>query len=381
MKLKLYSSIIILIITIFAAISFHQSILAAELKNQPSVTEKNDEMENIENLIIIDGLDMDSESSSNNNEFENDQGRIIYDNTFDDDISNTRINLDKGSKSLSKNKIHKRPESSNDILSGLQRKDKRWHLTEHKIRKGENLFAIARKYTTDHRLIINANNIKNPDSLKTGKIIMVPNRNGVNYKVCKGDTIIGICKKYKIEKNQIFSHNMIKKNIIRKDDVLFLPDISAPEEINADRSKTLKDNINYKKYSIETCKRTFRWPLKGRITSAFGTRIDPITQKRKFHCGLDIGTDVGTQVTASADGRVIFSGWKKGYGRVIILKHADGFITVYAHNSMNLSETGDSVLSGQQIALSGMSGAVTGSHLHFEIRKYLTPLNPMRFLK
>ena len=96
---------------------------------------------------------------------------------------------------------------------------------------------------------------------------------------------------------------------------------------------------------------------------------------------MDIGAEIGTSVMASADGEAIFSGWKKGYGRVIILKHKDGYITVYAHNKKNIISTGDKVEKGEVIASSGMSGAVTGPHLHFEIRKYVTPLNPYRFLK
>ncbi|HQP49609.1 MAG TPA: M23 family metallopeptidase, partial [Spirochaetota bacterium] len=83
----------------------------------------------------------------------------------------------------------------------------------------------------------------------------------------------------------------------------------------------------------------------------------------------------------SADGKVIFSGWKDIYGNMIILKHDDGFITVYAHNKKNLVSENDMVTRGDTIALSGMTGFVTGPHLHYEIRKHLTPLNPGRFLR
>ena len=90
---------------------------------------------------------------------------------------------------------------------------------------------------------------------------------------------------------------------------------------------------------------------------------------------------MGTPIKAAAPGRVIFSGWKTGYGRVVIIRHRGGYITVYAHNSKNQARVDQYVDPGNVIAYSGKSGAATGGHLHFEIRKYVNPLNPMRFLK
>ncbi|HSA15316.1 MAG TPA: M23 family metallopeptidase, partial [Spirochaetota bacterium] len=88
----------------------------------------------------------------------------------------------------------------------------------------------------------------------------------------------------------------------------------------------------------------------------------------------------GTPIKAAAAGTVIFSDWKNGYGKVIVIRHDNGYISVYAHNSSNEVQKGDQVKSGDIVALSGSTGAVTGAHLHFEIRKYVTPLNPTRFL-
>jgi len=78
---------------------------------------------------------------------------------------------------------------------------------------------------------------------------------------------------------------------------------------------------------------------------------------------------------------VIFSGWKDGYGNTVIMRHEDGYITVYAHNLKTTVEEGAFVKQGGTVALSGRTGAVTGAHLHFEIRKYLTPLDPLRLLR
>ncbi len=121
--------------------------------------------------------------------------------------------------------------------------------------------------------------------------------------------------------------------------------------------------------------------MRGKITSAFGKRRDPLSGKRRFHCGIDISANVGTAIVAAESGKVIYSGRKGGYGNVVILRHKNGYITVYGHNNKNKVKQGNNVKKGQLIARSGMTGRVTGAHLHFEIRKYVTPLNPMRFLK
>jgi len=133
----------------------------------------------------------------------------------------------------------------------------------------------------------------------------------------------------------------------------------------------------------DTSKIVMSWPVRGPITSGFGYRRDPFTgsREKRFHCGLDIGAEIGTPVKAASEGKVIFSGWKGSYGYMVVISHKNNYITVYAHNSKNLVETGEIVTRGQVIALTGNTGAVTGAHLHFEIRKGTVPLNPQRMLK
>jgi murein DD-endopeptidase MepM/ murein hydrolase activator NlpD len=96
---------------------------------------------------------------------------------------------------------------------------------------------------------------------------------------------------------------------------------------------------------------------------------------------MDIGCPIDTPVKAAASGKVIYSGWKDIFGNMVIIKHDRGYISVYAHNKTNIVREDDLVKAGDIIARSGMTGSVTGPHLHFEIRKHLTPLNPRRFLR
>lgn len=121
------------------------------------------------------------------------------------------------------------------------------------------------------------------------------------------------------------------------------------------------------------------YPAAGRVTSRFGYRNDPISGRRTFHEGYDIANSYGTPIYATADGIVTFSGRNGGYGNQIIINHGNGFETVYAHNSKNIAKKGDFVRKGQVIAYMGSTGRSTGAHLHYEVRKYGTPVNPANY--
>ena len=122
----------------------------------------------------------------------------------------------------------------------------------------------------------------------------------------------------------------------------------------------------------------FQWPLKTvavTIGSPFGARWG------RPHEGIDLPAPVGTPVFAAADGQVIYAGHGvRGYGNLIVVKHAGELLTVYAHNSVLLVSQGQPVRAGDRIALVGQSGHATGPHLHFEVRRGQIPTNPMNFL-
>ena len=104
--------------------------------------------------------------------------------------------------------------------------------------------------------------------------------------------------------------------------------------------------------------------------------------KRKIlHTGIDIAAPNGTPVKAPAGGEVIYNGWLRGYGRVVVLNHGRGLSTLYAHLSASLVQEGQEVKAGAVIARVGKTGNTTGPHLHFEVRKYGTPTEPLNYLK
>jgi murein DD-endopeptidase MepM/ murein hydrolase activator NlpD len=119
----------------------------------------------------------------------------------------------------------------------------------------------------------------------------------------------------------------------------------------------------------------------GRLTSGYGLRKDPFSGRLSHHDGIDIAAKKGTSIRPVKDGHVVFSGWQRGYGRMVIVRHNDGTESVYGHTSKNLVHVGDDVTLKTPIAEVGSTGRSTGTHLHFELRmdgKSVDPLPSLR---
>jgi murein DD-endopeptidase MepM/ murein hydrolase activator NlpD len=121
---------------------------------------------------------------------------------------------------------------------------------------------------------------------------------------------------------------------------------------------------------------TFRWPVRGKVITSYGAKTNG-----KANDGINLAVPEGTPVKAAEDGVVAYSGNElKGYGNLVLVRHANGYVTAYAHASELLVKRGDSIKRGQVIAKSGQSGEVGSPQLHFEIRKGSTPVDPLQFL-
>ncbi len=123
------------------------------------------------------------------------------------------------------------------------------------------------------------------------------------------------------------------------------------------------------------------YPMKGKLTSRFGRRSDPINHKLAFHAGIDIKGTIGRKIEATADGVVTKASYdKNGFGHYVILRHGNGYKTVFGHMSKKLVKKGDKVRRGQTIGLMGNTGRSTGPHLHYEVRYKGKSINPEKYL-
>lgn len=121
-------------------------------------------------------------------------------------------------------------------------------------------------------------------------------------------------------------------------------------------------------------------PICGTLTSAFGYREHPIEGEERFHYGVDLAADTGTAISCFADGTVTAVGESSSYGKYCIVTHAGGYSTLYAHCSRITASSGTAVTEGQKIAEVGETGMATGPHLHFELHRDGTYLNPIYYV-
>ncbi len=158
-----------------------------------------------------------------------------------------------------------------------------------------------------------------------------------------------------------------------------VPDYALSPELTSQSVENSRPVVNKSSLSATNVV-NYQMPVRGRISSEFGNRFHPIDKIVKFHAGIDIAAPVGTPIATAASGTVVFAGWNKGYGNMVIIEHPDGRQTRYGHASKLFVQTGDTVTAGQQIAAVGSTGKSTGPHLHFEMREDGEPINPLKFL-
>jgi septal ring factor EnvC (AmiA/AmiB activator) len=123
------------------------------------------------------------------------------------------------------------------------------------------------------------------------------------------------------------------------------------------------------------------WPAVGEVSAGFGTVVHPRFKTRVPHPGLDIEGDFSTSIRSVFDGQVVFAAWMRGYGLTVIVDHGGGVLSVYAHASVLLVETGDRVVRGQSLGRVGETGSLRGPYLYFELRVDGKPADPVKWLR
>jgi murein DD-endopeptidase MepM/ murein hydrolase activator NlpD len=123
------------------------------------------------------------------------------------------------------------------------------------------------------------------------------------------------------------------------------------------------------------------WPVMGHITDSFGERLDPFSGEGAFHTGVDVASDYGAPVHATADGVITIATNHPGYGRLVVIDHGFGITTWYAHLSAFSTVVGSRIRRGEVVGYTGISGRSTGPHVHYEVRVNNAPVNPWRYMK
>ena len=237
---------------------------------------------------------------------------------------------------------------------------------QYRVQSSDSVSGIAQKYKVSVGAIVASNNIPNVRKLQAGSIIKIPNVDGIPHMVKAGDTLSKISISYNIPLDVILDINDIKSDNIKPGETIFITGARMNDD---DLRLSLGE--------------TFTYPLRNRyITSPYGMRKSPFTGAWQFHDGVDFRAEIGTPVLASMDGtvEVVTQNWL--YGKYIIIKHHNGYKTLYGHlNSYNVKK-GEKVTRGKKIAESGNTGNSTGPHLHFGVYdKNGAKVNPLELIK
>jgi murein DD-endopeptidase MepM/ murein hydrolase activator NlpD len=198
------------------------------------------------------------------------------------------------------------------------------------------------------------------------------------HTVSPEDTWTSIAHQYGVSANSLKAHNP-KRSVasLRTGEKLYVPF----EESGAWNSDLLPAEYVVVPMAPADGGGSFSWPVMGSVSSGFGLRY---TRRRgeRNHDGIDIVAPKGTAVKASRSGHVIYASNRiSGYGNMVIVQHAEGFSTVYAHLSRFAVKKGQYIGRGQKVGLVGRTGRASGVHLHFEVRKERLPVDPLLYLQ
>lgn len=251
--------------------------------------------------------------------------------------------------------------------ANVQIEDNSYRITTYKVRKGDSMTLIAKTFGVSPATIRWANDLQSGAVLKEGQTLVILPISGVQHVVKKGDTVTSLAKKYGGDPDEIYDFNGLTQGdqlevgsvvIIPDGEITLPPETSSPPSTSQSPALVRGGGLDIRGY--------YRSPL------ASYTR----TQGFHGYNGVDLANSCGAPVTAAASGSVIIaraSGWNGGYGKYIVISHANGTQTLYSHLSAVDVVPGYNVAQGQRIGLVGATGKSTGCHLHFEVRGARNP--------
>lgn len=253
----------------------------------------------------------------------------------------------------------------------------------HMVERGNTVYAIARLYGVPVRAIIEANSLEPPYLLRVGDRLRVPSPRA--HEVTKGDTVYSISRRYGVPMNELMRANGISPpyTIVIGQTLIIPPAGAAPVQAASSKPAAAAAPPRATPAQVAALPnpppragRSFGWPIKGKIILGFGPQAGGSNND-----GINIAVPRGAKVAAAENGIVAYAGNElRGFGNLVLVKHADGFMTAYGHNEQLLVVRGQKVRKGQVIARAGSSGNVAAPQLHFEIRKGRSAVDPLRYL-
>ena len=264
--------------------------------------------------------------------------------------------------------------------------------------RGDTVYGLARRHRVSVRAIIDANRLSPPYHLKAGQRVVLPR--GRRHVVRRGDTLYALARQYRVNPHALARANGLKPPYtIHSGQKLLLPGQPVPQSARPAAkpgvrgAETGPTNTAKAKASLSRARRKapppdvprppaasgrgFIWPVKGRVVSGFGAKAKGLRND-----GINIAARRGTPVKAAENGVVVYAGNElRGFGNLLLIKHAGGWVTAYAHNDKVLVKRGQKVGKGQRIATVGSTGGVKKPQLHFEMRRGRTPRDPRKYLR
>ena len=292
---------------------------------------------------------------------------------------------------------------------------KRAEQITYKVKKKDTVPAIAKRYGVKQDTILMNNKNALNNKMKVGDTITFPSIDGLYYKLEKNDTLAKIAKKYGISVVDIVDYNNINPKKLKAGSTIFLKGVTlqkykdvegrliAAQQAKEDKKKNKEKEKEKPEKPPKGAKDSappppppqdddgeksaaysgagFAYPVRyAGVSSPFGNRYHPVLKRYILHTGVDLVAKY-VPLRAAKAGVVTFAGNMSGYGKIIIIRHDNGYETRYAHLSVISTNVGEHVNQGDLIGKTGNSGRTTGAHLHFEIRQNGVPKNPMKYLR
>lgn len=249
-----------------------------------------------------------------------------------------------------------------------------------RVRRGDTLYSISRKYDVPVRALIQENQISSPYIIKVGQHLKIPEQK--TYTVCRKDTLYSIAKRFDMSVNQLARQNKLEPPYILKPGQKLV--IQSWDEVSGEQqvrtfAKTKGRVVSKKEIQVPKTSQNkkFKSPVHGKIIQKFGAN-----KGGAYNDGINICAKKGTPILSADSGTVAYAGNDlKGYGNLILLRHEKGWFTAYAHADKVMVKKGQVIKAGQKIATVGQSGGVKTPQLHFEVRYKTKPVNPLSYLK